>query len=100
MESEPTDAAYLLGKVISSGGVDSVPNPLSDDKTTKIDLLSIVSTVGGVRLLSSTCIAAPSFTIQGKSYTLPVDQFCSFAQIVGYLMVAASAVIAVRMVAS
>ena len=100
MEKEPEDAAYKLGKSITEGGNDPAGNPLSEDKTNKIDVASIVSQAAGQRTLSASCIPSPSFSALGRTYTLNTDYLCKFAEAVGYLLVALSSVIAIRMVAA
>jgi hypothetical protein len=75
-------------------------NPLDPSNATEINVGSIVSTAAGQRTLTATCIASPSFSVMGKTYTFDTTLFCQFASIVGYLMVAASSVIAVRMISS
>lgn len=100
VETEPTDAAYTLGKSLSSGGADPVSDPLSAANTTNTDIGVMIGTAGGVRTLTASCIPSPSFTVMGHSYSMDTTLFCNFASIVGYLMVAAASVIAVRMVTS
>lgn len=98
MKTEPTDDAYKLGKLVSGGGADPAGNPLAADKVETVNVSSIIQDAASVRTLSAQCIPAPSFTVAGNSFTFNVTPFCNFAQIVGYLMVAASTVIAIRMV--
>lgn len=100
MEKEPEDAAYVLGKTLAGGGSDPSGNPLDPSKVTEVSISGIVSGAAGQRTLSGSCIASPSFTVLGRSFTFNTDLFCQFASIVGYLMVAASSIIAVRMVTS
>ena len=100
LSTEPDSEAFKLGKTLSSGGADPNGNPLSAENTKEISVSGIVSDAIGERSLSSQCISSPSFSVAGRSYTLDVTQFCQFASIIGYLMVAASSVIAIRMVTS
>lgn len=100
METEPTDAAYTLGKGIAEGGTDPHGNPLDPANATNVDIGNIVSTAAGQRTLTGTCIASPSMTVLGKTFTFDTTLFCQFSSIVGYMMVAASSIIAVRMVTS
>lgn len=99
-ETEPTDPSYLLGKTIAEGGADSITSPLDPSNHSGIDVGGIVSTAASQRTLSRSCIRNPSFSALGHSYTMDATLFCQFAGIVGYLMIAASSIIAVRMVAS
>lgn len=100
IRTEPTDAAYVLGKSISSGGADPVKSPLDPSLLTSVDVAGIVTGAGSVRTLSGSCIPPQTFTVGGKAYTFDTTLFCQFAEIIGYLMVAASSVIAIRMVVS
>ena len=100
VKEEPTGAVYDLGKTIAGGGTDPLGNPLAADKETTINLGTMVSQAAGNRTLTESCIASPSFTVMGKSYIMDTTNFCRFASIVGYLMVAASSIIAIRMVTS
>lgn len=99
-ETEPDDAAYLLGKSLAEGGADPMGNPLDPANATNFDIGSIVSTAAGQRSLSAHCIPSPSFSALGGTFTLDTTKFCEFAGIVGYLMVACASIIAVRMVAA
>lgn len=98
LSTEPTGAAYELGKTLANGGADPAGDPFSAANTQTIDVAGIVANAGNHRTLTAQCVPAPTFTVAGVSYTMPVAQFCSFAEIVGYLMVAVSAVIAIRMI--
>ena len=98
MQKEPDDDAYKLGKSLVSGGNDPLGNPLDPSKVTEIDVASVVSEAAGQRMLSGTCIQSPSFSVMGRSYTLDTTKLCEFASIVGYLMVAISSIIAIRMI--
>ena len=100
IRTEPTDAAYVLGKAISGGGADPVKSPLDPSLLTTVDVAGIVSGAGSVRTLTGSCIPPQTFTVGGKSYVFDTTLFCQFASIIGYLMVAASSVIAIRMVVS
>ncbi len=100
MTTEPTDATYTLGKSIAAGGADPKGNPFDAANITTVNVGDIVSTAAGQRTLTETCIASPSFTVMGKTFTFDTTKFCQFASIVGYMMVAASSIIAVRMVTS
>ena len=100
IETEPSDAAYTLGKALSAGGVDAVVNPAKDPNAPTYDIASIVSAAGGTRTLTATCIPSPTFVVRGVTYTLSTSMICQLASVVGYLMIAASSIIAVRMVAS
>lgn len=100
IRTEPTDAAYTLGKSIAAGGADPVKSPLDPSLLETVNVASIVSGAGAVRTLTGSCIPPQTFTVQGHSYTFDTVLFCQFAAIVGYLMVAASSVIAIRMVVS
>lgn len=97
--TEPTDAAYLKGKAIAAGGSDDVVSPVDPTKVATVDVAGIVTAAGGVRTLSASCIPSPTFSVMGSSFTLDTSLFCEFASIIGYMMVAASTVIAVRMIA-
>lgn len=99
ISTEPTDDAYKLGKSIAGGGADPKGNPLDPANIPQVDVGSIVSAAAGNRTLSATCIPSPTFSVQGHTYTMDTTLFCQFAQVIGYLMVAASTVIAIRMVA-
>jgi hypothetical protein len=100
LTTEPDDAAYNLGKTIAGGGADPglSKNPLDPANVTEIDVGGIVSEAAGQRSLTPSCIQSPSFTMLGKSYTLDTSQLCQFATVVGYMMVAAASIIAVRMI--
>lgn len=52
------------------------------------------------RLLTETCLTPPTFTVAGVSYTMNLSLFCNFLGMVGYMMVAASSVICIRMITS
>lgn len=100
LETEPTDEAYTLGKSIAAGGADPKGNPFDAANVTTVNVGDIVSTAAGQRTLTETCISSPSFTVMGGTFTFDVTKFCQFASIVGYMMVAASSIIAIRMVTS
>lgn len=100
IRTEPTDAAYVLGKSITTGGADPVKSPLDPSLLTTVDVAAIVTGAGGVRTLTGSCIPPQTFSVGGHSYTFDTVKFCEFAAIIGYLMVAASSVIAIRMVVS
>lgn len=100
IRAEPSDAAYTLGKSIAAGGADPVKSPLDPSLLETVNVASIVSGAGAVRTLTGSCIPPQTFTVQGHAYTFDTTLFCQFATIVGYLMVAASSVIAIRMVVS
>jgi len=100
IRTEPTDAAYVLGKAISGGGADAVKSPLDPSLLTTVDVAGIVTGAGSVRTLTGSCIPPQTFSLSGKSYVFDTTLFCQFATIIGYLMVAASSVIAIRMVVS
>lgn len=100
IRTEPTDAAYTLGKSIAAGGADPVKSPLDPSLLDTVNVESIVTGAGAVRTLTGACIPPQTFTVQGHSYTFDTTLFCQFATIIGYLMVAASSVIAIRMVVS
>lgn len=98
LHTEPTDAPYELGKSISGGGADPVKSPLDPSLVTEVDVAGLVSGAASVRTLTASCIPNQTFTVGGHSYTFDTSKFCEFAGIIGYLMVAASSVIAIRMV--
>lgn len=100
LEKEPDDDAYKLGKSLLSGGKDTVENPLDPSKVVQTNVTDIIADAAGRRTLSGSCIQSPSFSVMGQTYKLDTSLFCEFAEIIGYLMVAASSVIAVRMVTS
>lgn len=100
LSREPDDEAYKLGKSLVGGGADPKGNPLDPSKITEVNVGQIVAQAAGQRTLSGQCIQSPSFSALGKTWSLDVTLFCRFAAIVGYLMVAASSVIAVRMISA
>jgi hypothetical protein len=100
LTKEPEDDAYKLGKTIAEGGEDPAGNPLAPENIEEIDLGQIIADAAGQRSLSSSCIPPQTFSVMGHSYTLDTTLLCQFAEIVGYMMVAASSIIAVRMVTS
>lgn len=100
LTEEPTDAQYTLGKSIATGGADPVVTPIDPSQVTAVDVASIVSNAAIQRTLSESCIPNQTFVVAGHSFTFDTTLFCSFASVVGYLMVAASSVIAIRMVVS
>lgn len=100
LTEEPTDAQYTLGKSLATGGSDPVVSPLDPSKVTTTDVASMVSTAASARTLTASCIPNQTFTVLGHSFAFDTTAFCSFASMIGYLMVAASSVIAIRMVVS
>jgi hypothetical protein len=98
LTEEPTDAQYTLGKSLATGGADPVVSPLDPSKLTTVNVTDLVTTAGAARTLTATCIPNQTFSVMSHSYTFDTTLFCQFASIIGYLMVAASSVIAIRMV--
>ena len=98
-KKEPTSAAYVLGKSISEGGPDSVVSPLDPSQVTDIDVGSIIGTAAGHRTLSGQCIPNISISTHFGSFGMDTTLFCQFASIVGYLLVAAASIHAIKMIA-
>lgn len=100
LDKEPEGQAYLLGKSISEGGADPVRSPVDSSQVQNVDLLSIVTSAAAQRRIGGQCLSDRTFTAMGHSFTIPTTLLCSFAAIVGWLMVAAASVIAIRIVSS
>lgn len=101
MEEEPTDAAYVLGKSIASGGADPVVSPVDPSKHVTVDVAArLAAAVARPAAFSRTCFTAPSFSVLGQTYTVPVALFCDFLAACGYMLVAGSGIAGLRIFAS
>jgi hypothetical protein len=100
LTTEPTDTAYELGKSIVEGNDPLTDNPLDPENITEIDVEDIVSQAAGQRTLTASCIESPSLSILGKTYTFDTSYLCQIGEMLGYMLVAAASIIAVRMISA
>jgi hypothetical protein len=101
LTTEPDDDAYKLGKAVIAGNDPGASvDPLNPANITEIDVRDVVSQAAGQRTLSASCIASPNLNLLGRNYTLDMEYVCKFGELLGYMMVAAASIIAIRMISA
>lgn len=94
---ETSTALSDLGNAVANGE-DPLAGEHPAQNPEEVDVAQAFESARGSRFLAESCIGPVSISIGLGSFTLPTEQICSMAEIVGNILVALAGLVAVRIV--
>ena len=92
------DATSALGRAVLDGADPLASTLPTAANGTTVAVDTTMTAAMGSRTLTSTCIASPSFTIAGKSFTLDLTKYCETMGYAGNLFVSLCMLAGVRII--